>query len=1078
LEAIVAHTIRIGARIGSADPFWVQTREAVQQRAQQLGIDLLSVDRGFSVTPSAEDEIAFLEELLAQELNALICSYMPDRLVQRVLASGIPVIHLTESDRRHPLFAAASGYYDIAQMVGRYLAEQLGGQGNILVIGGLLAREGEDGKSRVAGFCDALRDYAAIHVQHVPSAWRYERAYPQIEAALRECRAPIDAIFGLSDSVALAARDAGLALGVVLARTLIVGINGDPLALAAVADGSMAATVDTPAAEFGIQAVDLAHQAARQQPLPSSFGYQPRLVTPRNVSEVAMQKLIAIAELPSRLVGVNREQERQRLSQLETSLEINRRVGSILNRQKLNHELAELIRANYGYDTVQIVLWSEADQVLTIDAPGGARIPLAQAGMLAQALQRAEPIFVPDIQHSHRFAPDPAWPATRSRVVVPIRFGGATLGLLDLHSQRSAQLSRQALAGLQLLADQLGIAMRNADLYSDALRALSVAEKADQLKTRLLANVSHELRTPLNVILGYSQAALTQPNPYNAELPAGLLHDLRHIYRSGEHLIRLINDLLDLSRAEIDELELFPETLIARPFLEELFESITTGLAFHEGVTCRLELPARLPLIKADPVRLRQILFNLLSNASKFTDAGEVVLGADVAPPHLHIWVSDTGIGIPPELQEQIFEPFVTSRQAERQLGGVGLGLTITRRLVALHRGTLAVDSQVGQGSTFHMYLPLPSLGGQAALPPNLDRPPLVLIAAHHQSAGTIDELGARMGLAIRRAEPAGDLPAVLAELQPAALAWDLAHSDSTDWALLEQICADPQIGQLPLLLYGHDAAQDGQLAAGITEILNKPLNRATLLAAIEALRHSGSSLILIVDDDDGARALYQGFVAQALPDQRIRAAESGAVALKIMEREVPSLVVLDLMMPGVDGFDVLEHMREDARLRHVPVLILSGRTLSYEDIKRLDHLSVTFHSKDILSPDELAASLRNAAGGAEPLAQPTSLLVKRAIGYVQQHYTRDLARQEIADAIGVSKNYITQIFHQELGISLWDYLNRYRVKRAKELLRDSDVSITAIATQVGFDDPSYFGRVFRRHVGCSPQAYRDQQCA
>ncbi len=408
----------------------------------------------------------------------------------------------------------------------------------MLAIGGLLARGGEDGRSRIAGFQAALRDRPGITLRHIPSAWRYEHAYPQIEAALRRCDAPIDAIFGLSDSLALAARDAGRALGLIDLRTLIVGVNGDPLALAAIADGSLTATVDTPAAEFGIQAVDLACRAAQSEQLPAHLGYMPRLVTAQNVAEVAMQKLIAIAELPSRLVGVNRQQEQQRLAQLETSLEINRRIGSVLDRQKLSQEIADLIRANYGYDRVQLLLWHDQEQQLTQDEPGGACIPLAQSGLLGQALRRNEPVFVPDTRHSQRYPPDPRWPDTRSQVVVPIRFGGKILGLLDLHSRRVTQQNRQSLAGLQVLADQLGIAMRNAELYEDALKARDTAEKADQLKTRLLANVSHELRTPLNVILGYSQSALATPSPYNVELPPALLHDLQHIYHSGEHLIR------------------------------------------------------------------------------------------------------------------------------------------------------------------------------------------------------------------------------------------------------------------------------------------------------------------------------------------------------------------------------------------------------------------------------------------------------------------------------------------------------------------------------------------------------------
>jgi signal transduction histidine kinase/ABC-type sugar transport system substrate-binding protein/AraC-like DNA-binding protein/CheY-like chemotaxis protein len=1102
-EAQVLHTLRIGARIGSADPFWVQTREAIYQHAQHLGIDLVPIDFGRTWELTAEEQIGLVEELLAQELNALICAYLPDSLAYQILERGVPVIHLTETDVRHPQFVSAYGFYDIARSVGVYLAEQLAGRGNMLIIGGLLARAGEDGRSRIAGVSEALRKFKGIDVRHIPSAWRYEHAYPQIEAALREYGRPIDAIFGLSDSLALAARDAGRALGLIDSHAVIVGVNGDPLALAAIADGSLTATVDTPAAEFGIQAVDLACTAARGEPLPAHLAYMPRLVTARNVAEVAMQKLIAIAELPSRLVGVNRQQEQQRLAQLETSLEINRRIGSVLSRQKLSHEIADLIRANYEYDTVQLLLWHEREQALALNHPGGARIPLSEAGLLGQALLRNEPVFVPDTHHSQRFPPDPRWPDTRSRVVVPIRVGGAVLGLLDLHSRRAIHHTRQSLAGLQVLADQLGIAMRNAELYEDALKALVVAEKADQLKTRLLANVSHELRTPLNVILGYSQAALADPSPYDIELPAALMRDLRHIYRSGEHLIRLINDLLDLSRAEIDELELFPETIATRAFLEDVFQSIAdypdaaqssavwvpqhdsssegretweplSGQPAPESsVTYQLSLPDRLPLIQADPVRLRQILLNLLSNARKFTARGHVTLGADVEPPHLHIWVADSGAGIPADLQERIFEPFVTGRQGGQRPQGVGLGLTITRRLVALHRGTMTLESHPGRGSIFHVYLPLPSLNGQPAAQPPTDRPTLLLVSAHKTPSPAIAELCRRKGLAIFRPKPGDELHAALADVHPVALVWDLADADPADWALIERLRSFPHVCQAPFIIY--DRERDAAPAAGTLGILSKPFHGSSLLEAIESLRPAEiAGPVLIVDDDARARDLYASLVAQALPGQRLQLADGGQAALEALAHDPPCLVVLDLTMPDIDGFAVLARLRADERTRHVPVIIMSGRILSFDDIARLDHAFVTFHSKDILSAEETAAALRGALDGADVLARPTSLVVKRAIGYIQHYSACALSRQQIAEAVGVSKNYLTQIFHQELGVSPWEYLSRYRIKQARQLLRDTNASITAIAAQVGFEDASYFGRVFRKQVGCSPQAYRD----
>ena len=377
-----------------------------------------------------------------------------------------------------------------------------------------------------------LREFPLIRQHYLPCPWGYDQAYSILQNSMRQLAEPVDAIFGLSDSLALAGRDAGRVVGIVDQHTLITGVNGDLLALAAVADGSMAATVETSATTFGSQLIDLACRAAQGQVLPDHFNYDLTLVTSDNVAEIMKQKLVSIANLPTRLIGVNRQEEQKRLAQLETSLEINRRIGSTLDRQQLLHEIADLIRVHYGYDQVYLFLWSETEQTLILDQPGKTlavrrSIPLARSGLLGQALTSNELIFIPDARRSLRYPPDLNHPATRSRVVLPIRLGNITLGLLDLHGYRPAHHTRHELVGLQLLADQLGIAIRNAELYEEAVKARAIAEKADHLKTRLLANVSHELRTPLNIILGYSQSALASPNPYGIELPPTLQRDLQ-----------------------------------------------------------------------------------------------------------------------------------------------------------------------------------------------------------------------------------------------------------------------------------------------------------------------------------------------------------------------------------------------------------------------------------------------------------------------------------------------------------------------------------------------------------------------
>jgi signal transduction histidine kinase/ABC-type sugar transport system substrate-binding protein/AraC-like DNA-binding protein len=1068
---------RIGMQVWPADPFWVQVQAAIEQRAEQLAVELVALVIANSDQPSDEELMRLVEEVLAQDLDALIGWNLSNRFAQRILDSGLAIVDLTETDLRHARLVSPLGLYAIARQVGAYLAERLSEHGTVVSVGGAPGEE----HGRLVGIRDALRVHPDLRLVHIPSLWRYEHAYPQIYEALQLHPGSIDAIFGFSDSLALAARDAGRALGLVDERTLVVGINGDPLALAAIAEGTMTATMLTPAADLGREAIELAICAAQGRSFPEHFGFKPRLVTAQNVTEVAAQQLFAMAALPSRLIDVNRQQEQRRFTQLETSLEINRRAGLILDRQHLAHALADLIRANYGYDEAQLFLWDPHTQTLMLEqsrqsTAQGVPARLDEAPLLRVALECNEPVFVPDVRHSHRFAPDPNYPATRSRVVVPIRLGGQITGLLDLHSYHSTHHTHHEIIGLQTLADQLGIALRNAELYGEALQARAVAEKADRLKTVLLTNVSHELRTPLNVILGYSRAAFERLTGGPTNVDAELSQDLGQISRSGEHLLRLINDLLDLSRAEIDELDLLVETIDTSGFLEDVFTSSANNFGAGGAVAWRLELPPTLPPIEADPVRLRQVLFNLLHNASKFTQRGQITLGAEVAPPELHLWIADTGAGIRSELQEQVFEPFISVDTNVRRHEGIGLGLTIARRLVALHRGRMALESQPGHGSMFHIYLPLPRAAVAPAAPNYSGQAALLLISEAAAPPASLVDLAERRGLELRRLSPGDDLASILATDQPALLAWDLAADADSGSSFVEQLRAHPHLGQLPVILYHSAPDAAPGLAGSTTSLLLKPLGDTALLEALADLdpRTSNGS-ILIAEDDPQIRALHQRLIAKHFPDYTIRAVGDGRAALDVLAQETPSLLVLDLVMPEVDGFAVLEALRAHPRSAAVPVLVLSGRALDADDIRRLAAARVVFQTKDVLSDAELAESLRRALVRDEPLPPHTSALVKQAIAFIQQHYNEPISRQEIADTLGVSKNYLGRIFHQELGLSPWEYLIRYRVLRAKELLLTTDYSVADVAARVGFETATYFSHIFHREVGCSPRAFRAQ---
>ena len=725
------------------------------------------------------------------------------------------------------------------------------------------------------------------------------------------------------------------------------------------------------------------------------------------------------------------------------------------------HELGDVL-ANHlpglGIPSAYLALYENPADPLTFSRLMMAyteqeRVELEPSGWRFPTPQLVPPEFLP---HQRRY----------SLVVEPLYFQEKSIGYVIF------EIGPRNGEPYELLRSNLNSAIQGALLFQEIQQARLTAEKADRIKTRLLANVSHELRTPLNIILGYTQHML---QAFTLEIP--LRSNIQYVQNHAKHQLRVINDLLDLSRAEIDELDLALELINPRPSLVEAFHSVADQ-SRNSDVEWKLELPERLPVIRADAVRLHQILLNLLSNASKFTESGQIVLGAEVAPPDMHFWVSDTGWGISSEQQERIFEPFVSVERDHRITGGIGLGLSITRHLVALHGGKMSLDSQAGKGSTFHIYLPLPALDQDKTVTGNA-QPILILLSASGNPSVEIESICQRQNLQICPVHTLDELEAALTNARPLAVAWDLTGAQPGDWNLVRRLRNHPAASQSPFILYGQlPKSETGPpaLALGVTSFVVKSPNQQSVLETINALCPSPSTgAILIVDDDPQVRAAHLAIVEQGLPGCSIRTAADGEAALALMAQETPALVLLDLVMPGLSGADVLDQMRASPRLRQVPVIILSNKLLNLDDVKRLEHHArVTLQSKGIWSEAETISALNRALFGAESLPAHTSALVKRALAYLHQNYSRPLSRWEIAEAIGVSEDYLSRVFNRELEISPWDYLNRYRIQQAQALLRTTTESIGAIAHQVGFKDQTYFSRVFSKQTGLSPQAFRE----
>ncbi|WP_460396517.1 substrate-binding domain-containing protein [Actinophytocola sediminis] len=568
------------------------------------------------------------------------------------------------------------------------------------------------------------------------------------------------------------------------------------------------------------------------------------------------------------------------------------------------------------------------------------------------------------------------------------------------------------------LADQISASIKEIRLFEEVRAARDLAEQANRVKTTLLSSVNDELRAPVQEIRRRVDDALRSMESIVDASPT-LVEGLKEIQVSAEHQLGVLSDLLDLSKAEIDTLDLAPELVDPGALLEEVG---------------RRRLPDPLPLIQADRRRLRQALVSLYGCVERLTGGvGGVRVEADVRAPYLRIRFVRTGV-----------RP--NGLWGADAVDG-GLALPITRRLITLHNGSLRFESGP-RGVTVEVSLPLPCPHGQ---------PDPVGAAEHVLLVGGDRALRQLVGLPVRHVRTGDDLAAVLAGTRPAAVMWDVAAARPEDWPLVRYLHDHSMLRHTPFLVYGEVCGGD------LDEVITG--RRPAELAGP----------VMIADVDPDTQATYHRLVAQVRPGHVVLIASDGAAALSALEDDVPSLVIVSQTLPDMDGFDVLDRLHGEGRLPNVPVLVLSGRAITIDDIQRAEPYGRSvLLGKGILSEAETSALIARLSMPRNQAPQRSSLLVKHAVAFLHQHYHHQITRRQVAQAAGMSEDYLSRTFHRELCVSPWEYLNRLRIQRAKERLRESDDSIQVVARRVGFHDRAYFSRMFRKLVGIPPQSYRE----
>lgn len=474
--------------------------------------------------------------------------------------------------------------------------------------------------------------------------------------------------------------------------------------------------------------------------------------------------------------------------------------------------------------------------------------------------------------------------------------------------------------------------------------------EADRLKSQFVSSMSHELRTPLNSIIGFSEILLGR---MREEFAPKHQRFLQNINEAGHQLLGLINDILDLSKIDSGKLELMPEPLVVQTLIEGV-STVLSSTAKRRSITLETFAPADLPLLVADPVKVKQIVYNLVANAIKFShEGGRVViearrvesaespLGADA----LQIVVTDQGVGIDPEHHRLIFQEFAqVDGSTSRPFSGAGLGLALVRRFVELHHGTISLHSALGEGATFTVSLPLAADAPACEAPPvpTLDLPAesgrrILVIEDDPTAYETIASRLAAASYVPVRAATCEEALALVHTVRPVAITLDLVLPGADGWEVLRQLKADPATHRIPVVIVSMLDNRELGLSMGADDFFPKPVDGQRLvqrLAELVPATGHESLRVLVIDDDPHLHELLdaklgrRGFVLDH--------ALTGQAGIAQARVRAPHVIILDLMMEGLDGFEVAAILRQDTRTAEVPIIVFTAKDIGSGDRARL----------------------------------------------------------------------------------------------------------------------------------------------
>jgi len=564
-------------------------------------------------------------------------------------------------------------------------------------------------------------------------------------------------------------------------------------------------------------------------------------------------------------------------------------------------------------------------------------------------------------------------PVPKAMLAMAVTLGGRVEGFLIFDSfTESEAFNTSDLRKLARVREHAVSAISKARILRELQIKNRQAEEANQAKSTFLANMSHELRTPMNAIIGFSEILVER---LGEQIPPRYLGFLRSILGSGQLLLSIINDILDLSKVEAGKMEIFPETFGVRGAVESVCQ-VMKGLSARKNISFDIDIAPDVDDIETDHAKFKQILYNLLSNAVKFSRTGSVVTisarrvpGEEGQPGSLALSVIDHGIGIAPEHIKLIFDEFrQVDATSSRQYGGTGLGLSLVKKFVELQYGSIDVESTPGEGSRFTFTLPLRFAG--ATIPsPIVNRdgsvvPPGDRVLVIEDDDDAYDSLSAYLqaaGYVSIRARSGEDALRLARTRRPVAITLDLVLPGMGGFDVLRRLKADEVTSSIPVIVVSMIDNRDLGVAFGADDYFVKPVDWPRLmrrLAEITAHAAKRHARLLLIDDDVSIHDMLEQELTRE--GYELEKAFSGAEGLVLAESSKPDVIILDLMMPGMSGFEVAELLKQHEQTAAIPIVVLTAKELTEDDRQRLQAGTSTLVMKGSSAGARLIRAIRS----------------------------------------------------------------------------------------------------------------------